>query len=96
MLLRVLLLFGISCLVAMSIAFLPLDLSWLKVGVTGQSIIMLAGGIFLLIKSVQEIHHKVEGLENHDDSTSKKGYTIRKAIIQITIINRRRNDYRNK
>lgn len=88
MILRVILLFGISYIVAMDAAFWHLDLSWLKVGVTGQSLIMFAGGIFLLIKSTQEIHHKVEGMEGHPGVDSdKKQYTLSKAIVQITLIN---------
>ena len=63
MLLRVILLFGIAYLTAMDKVIYHLDTSWLKVGFTGQSLIMLGGGLFLLYKSVQEIHHKVEGAE---------------------------------
>ena len=89
MILRVILLFGISYLVAMEHAFWHIDWSWLKVGVTGQSLIMLAGGLFLLYKSTQEIHHKMEGLHTHDSegNKTKKDYTMSKAIVQITLIN---------
>ena len=85
MLLRVILLFGISYLTAMDKIIYHIDTSWLKVGVTGQSIIMFAGGLFLLYKSVQEIHHKVEGLEEDDKSKGKA--TLNSVIFQITMIN---------
>lgn len=88
MVLRVVLLFGISYLAAMQSAFWHIDTSWLKVGITGQSLIMLAGGLFLLYKSTQEIHHKVEGFEDHEvEEKNKKGYTLSNAIVQITLIN---------
>lgn len=87
MILRVILLFGISYLTAMNKPFFQLDLPWLKVGITGQSLIMLAGGLFLLYKSVQEIHHKVEGHNEEDDNKSKGKITLNSVIFQITMIN---------
>ncbi len=88
MLLRVLLLFGISILIAMNAPFFHIDWSWFKAGFTGQSLILFAGGLFLLYKSTKEIHHKVEGSENHlEDDEPKKKYTIGQAIVQITLIN---------
>ena len=88
MLLRIILLFGISYLIAMKSPFWTIDLSWINAGVTGQSIILIAGGIFLLYKSTQEIHHKVEGMnETEAESKPKKGYSLSKAIVQITLIN---------
>ena len=86
MLLRVLLLFGISYLTAMNKVIYHLDTSWLKIGITGQSLIMLGGGLFLLYKSVQEIHHKVEGHEE-ESGKSKGKVTLNSVIFQITMIN---------
>lgn len=88
MVLRIILLFGISYLIAMKEPFFHIDLSWFKAGVTGQSLILFAGGLFLLYKSTQEIHHKVEGHEEDNlDGKPKKGYTMKQAILQITLIN---------
>lgn len=88
MLLRIGLLFGISVLIAMNAPFFHLDLSWFKAGFTGQSLILFAGGLFLLYKSTKEIHHKVEGLDEHLlEEKPKKKYTIGQAIVQITLIN---------
>lgn len=86
MILRVLLLFGISYLTAMNKPLIHIDLPWLKAGITGQSIIMFAGGLFLLYKSVQEIHHKVEGHEE-EEGKSKGKATLNSVIFQITMIN---------
>jgi predicted tellurium resistance membrane protein TerC len=88
MLIRIILLFGISWLVAMEAPFWHVNLSWFKVGVSGQAIILFAGGLFLLYKSVSEIHEKVED-KGHDEREVRKGRstTLTKAIVQITLIN---------
>ena len=88
MVLRILLLFGISLLIAMNTPFFYIDWPWFKAGFTGQSLILFVGGLFLLYKSTKEIHQKVEGDENHlGNDKSKKKYTIGQAIVQITLIN---------
>ena len=55
---------------------------------SGQAIILFAGGLFLLYKSTREIHEKVEH-KGHDEAEVKKAQTtsMKKAIIQITLIN---------
>ena len=87
MLLRILLLFGISYLVAMEVAWVHINFSWVQASVTGQSLIMLAGGLFLLVKSTQEIHHKIEGKEDTTPGSKKNKLTVSQAIVQITLIN---------
>ena len=85
MVFRVILLLGVSYLIAMKDSILSIDISWLSTEITGQSIILILGGIFLLYKSTSEIHHKVEG--SGQDSTAKKiGSTLTKVIIQIVLI----------
>ena len=64
MILRIILLFGIAWIVQMDKSILDINLSWLHAGFSGQSLILIAGGLFLLYKSVTEIHHKLEG-EDH-------------------------------
>lgn len=86
MALRIVLLFGISILIAMNEPWISIHNSWLDVGLSGQSIILVLGGIFLLYKSVSEIHHKLEG-DIHGDEQAKKKGGFTNAIIQITIIN---------
>jgi len=86
MVMRIALLFGISILIAMKEPWISIDQSWIHAGFSGQSLILIAGGIFLLYKSVTEIHHKLEG-ENHVEGSSEKKNTFTSAIIQITIIN---------
>ena len=55
-------------------------------GFSGQSIILIIGGLFLLYKSVSEIHHKLEGANGTEAEGGKKT-TMTNAIIQITLIN---------
>src|SRR5204863_9166417 len=40
------------------------------------SIVMLAGGLFLIYKSVKEIHSKLEGEDPNTESLDKKGLSI--------------------
>jgi predicted tellurium resistance membrane protein TerC len=86
---RILLLLGVSYLISMKAAFLNIDLSWFKAGITGQSVILILGGIFLLYKSTKEIHHKVEGIANENitkDTKSKVAATFGMVILQIVMI----------
>ncbi|HEX5111678.1 MAG TPA: TerC family protein [Saprospiraceae bacterium] len=88
MIFRVILLFGISVLIAMSAPLFHLEGSFLSAGLSGQSIILIAGGIFLLYKSVTEIHHKLEGHSVETEMKDKKSSnSLIKAIIQISLIN---------
>ncbi len=87
MLLRIILLLGISVLIAMSEPWLVFETTFISAGFSGQSIILILGGVFLLYKSVSEIHHKLEG-EGADLNDSKtKKLSLSSAIVQITLIN---------
>jgi len=72
MIARILLLFGISLLMRLTTPLWTFDLDWIECSITGQSVIILIGGIFLLYKSVSEIHDKLENRE-HTVHTSTKG-----------------------
>lgn len=88
MVLRIALLFGISYLIAMQKAILSFDAELISGAFSGQSLILIGGGLFLLYKSTSEIHHKLEGSEHQDEVRIKRGtQTLTKAIIQITLIN---------
>ena len=50
------------------------------------SLVMLGGGIFLIYKSVMEIHHKLEGEDPNVTSTSDKPLSLGKAMVQIMLI----------
>ena len=85
MLLRILLLFGISWLIAMTAPWISFEFSQLKGAFSGQSLILVGGGLFLLYKAVTEIHHKLEG----DDSNGGNGKmkSLSAVILEITLIN---------
>jgi predicted tellurium resistance membrane protein TerC len=88
MVLRILLLFGISIIVAMSEPLLEFQGSLASAGFSGQSLILIAGGVFLLYKSTMEIHHKLDGQTTDELLQKKKGsITLGNVIFQITIIN---------
>lgn len=86
MAIRIVLLFGISILIAMKDPFFSIDTSFIQAGFSGQSIILVLGGVFLLYKSVSEIHHKLEGDALHG-SGNKVKKSLSKVIIEITLIN---------
>jgi predicted tellurium resistance membrane protein TerC len=50
------------------------------------SIVMLAGGIFLIYKSVMEIHHKLEGEDPNTSDQKNKKISLGNAIGQIILI----------
>ncbi|MBL7741595.1 MAG: TerC family protein [Chitinophagaceae bacterium] len=50
------------------------------------SIVMLAGGLFLIYKSVMEIHHKLEGEDPNETLKNKKPLSLGQAIGQIMLI----------
>ncbi len=87
MLIRIVLLLGITVLIAMSEPWLEFDNSFITAGFSGQSIILIIGGLFLLYKSVTEIHHKLEGDGHSENSKGGKKVTLTSAIVTITLIN---------
>jgi predicted tellurium resistance membrane protein TerC len=86
MITRILLLFSVSFLIELKDPFIIINNSWLETGITGQSIILLLGGLFLLYKSTSEIHHKMEKTTNINSNTNSKTSTFSKIIIQIILI----------
>ena len=87
---RIILLFGISFIVKLQAPFFFIDTTWLKAGISGQSLILLLGGLFLLYKSTTEIHHKLEGDPDDDIVKNPKGNASDKltaVVLQIALIN---------
>ncbi len=50
-----------------------------------SSLVMLGGGLFLIYKTVKEIHHKLEG-EDDAAGSGGKPLTFGKAVVQIMLI----------
>ena len=82
---RIILLFGITWVLSLQETLFNIELGIFEAHITGQSLIIFGGGLFLLYKSVSEIHHKMEGIEESSNANSASG--LSKAIIQIALLN---------
>jgi predicted tellurium resistance membrane protein TerC len=87
MFMRIGLLFGISVLIAMKEPWFSFNFGWASANVTGQSIILLFGGLFLLYKSTNEIREKVDE-KGHEEHQLKQSATksFSNVIFQIILI----------
>ncbi|MFC6876795.1 TerC family protein [Flavobacterium myungsuense] len=87
MFMRIVLLLGISVLIAMKEPWFKLDYSWLSAQISGQSIILFLGGIFLIYKSTKEIHEKVEEKGEEEKELKKSAAkSFGSVIFQIILI----------
>lgn len=82
---RSLLLMGLGWLLAQKGKYIIPE-SWLGKGFDLASIVMLLGGLFLIYKSVKEIHAKLEGEDPNVDAQKQKGISLTQAIAQIMVI----------
>ncbi|MDR3366167.1 MAG: TerC family protein [Prevotellaceae bacterium] len=82
---RIVLLFGVSLLIKLTQPLLTVATGWMSFTVNGQSIIILLGGLFLLYKSVSEIHHKLEE-KNDAPAVKTKAGSIAMIIAQIFLL----------
>ncbi|MFV0467596.1 MAG: TerC family protein, partial [Dysgonomonas sp.] len=85
MICRIGLLFCISFLMKLSEPFYTFDSDWIDGGISGQSVIIFAGGLFLLYKSVSEIHHKLECEEELHISGKPKN-SMASVVAQIVAL----------
>lgn len=77
---RVMLLFGITWLIGLTkpvIEISTFSLSW-------RDIILMVGGLFLIAKSTSEIHHKVEA--DNQEKEVKKVTALGNALVQIVLL----------
>lgn len=89
MFLRIILLLGISYVIAAQKPLFEIDW-WIFDGkFSGQSLVLILGGIFLIYKSTSEIHHKIEGEEGKTEAQkeNKRKLTFSNAVSQIMLIN---------
>lgn len=84
-LMRSLLLMGLGWLLAQKGKYIVPE-NWFGKGFDLASLVMLGGGLFLIYKSVMEIHHKLEGEDPNETLRSKPPLTLGKAIGQIVLI----------
>ncbi|HQZ25909.1 MAG TPA: TerC family protein [Flavobacterium sp.] len=87
MFMRIALLFGISFLIQMKKPWFYIDFSWFSAGVTGQSLILLLGGLFLIYKSTKEIHEKVDEKGEEEKEIGKAASkSFQGVLLQIIMI----------
>lgn len=87
MFMRIAMLFGISLLIAMKEAWFSIETSWVEMHVSGQSLILFLGGLFLLYKSTVEIREKVEHKGEEEKEIKKSAAkSFGNVIFQIIMI----------
>jgi predicted tellurium resistance membrane protein TerC len=79
---RILLLTFLSWIIRLDEPFFVLPV--FKVDITGKSLVLLVGGLFLLWKSTREIHDKLEGQEGH--ASNKVAATFTSVVFQIMLL----------
>jgi len=77
---RILLLLSLSWIIGLTEPFFEIA----GFEISGRDLVLLAGGLFLLWKSVHEIHEKLEGEEG--GATAKIGAAFWNVIIQIMLL----------
>lgn len=87
MILRIVLLFGITWLISLQEPWFNVDFYGIHGGVTGQAVILFLGGLFLLWKATSEIHHKLEGGAENVVKVKKGGNAMTGIIVQIALVN---------
>ena len=85
MIMRSLLLLGLGWLLSQKGNYIVPE-SWFGKGFDLASLVMIGGGLFLIYKSVMEIHEKLEGEDQSETLEKKKPLTLGKAMFQIVII----------
>jgi predicted tellurium resistance membrane protein TerC len=53
---------------------------------TGHSLVLLIGGLFLIYKSVTEMHSSVKGEEEHHSTDNKKKQKLSSVVFQIVMV----------
>ena len=79
---RILLLLSISWVVQLTNPIFTV----FNLGVSGRDLILLSGGLFLIAKSTQEIHHNLEGQEDNEKIDTKAKISFWGTITQIALL----------
>lgn len=81
---RILLLMSLAWVMKLDKPFIEFHISSLQIAISGKDLILLLGGLFLIWKSVHEIHEKLEG---HDaEQSTPKTPSFKSVIIQILLL----------
>lgn len=88
MVLRIFLLLGITAFVGMQESLIRIESSFITTEISGQSIILFLGGLFLIYKATKEIYERVEeDVQTTAQVNSNGKLSLSKAILQITLLN---------
>ena len=82
MIMRILLLLSLSWIIGLTQPLFSIPIAGFDV--TGRAIILIGGGLFLIFKSVHEIHNKLEGDEEHGPSAPR--LRSKSVLIQIILL----------
>ena len=80
MIMRILLLLSLAWIIGLTKPWFTL----MGFDVTGRALILIGGGLFLIAKSVHEIHNKLEGEESH--GAVRVMPTMKSVLIQIILL----------
>ena len=81
---RVLLLLGLAWVVKLDTPFWQSEIAGLKLAVSVKDLILIVGGLFLIYKSVHEIHEKLEGEDG--EKTAKLAPSFKGVIFEILMM----------
>lgn len=77
---RILLLLGVGWIITLKAELFEVA----GIGFSGKELILLAGGVFLLWKATNEIHHKLEGAEG--DASARVAPSFAAVIAQVLLL----------
>nr|BFD58099.1 TerC family protein [Bdellovibrio sp. CKG001] len=77
---RVILLFSLSWIIGLTEPLFEV----LGQKISGRDLILLLGGLFLIVKSTMEIHHKLEGVEG--SQSNAVAHSFNAVIVQILLL----------
>ncbi|MDG1022440.1 MAG: TerC family protein [Flavobacteriaceae bacterium] len=83
---RILLLLGVNSLTKMQTTWIQFDTDYFSSNISVQTLILLAGGLFLIYKSTHEIFDKVEGDLEENNSEKTPSFSFSRALFQIVLI----------
>lgn len=84
---RIILLFSVSWLVALTRPWFTFNESWITGGFSGQSLVLILGGVFLLYKATTEIGHKLNNpLQDEVSNVGRAAKSFASVLVQIILI----------
>ena len=81
---RILLLCSLSWVMSLNNPLWDITLMGVRLPATGKDLVLAIGGLFLVWKSVKEIHEKLEGVEGAKSDKLRVGFTA--IVIQILLL----------